>query len=218
MIKLIEYFNSVQGEGLYSGFPTTFIRLHDCNLRCAFCDTQPWMSAYTDIEPEELIDWLEEMGVLPHICITGGEPLLEPQLPALLKLLDKAYTSQVHIETNASLAVWRPTTATDWPFDPIITVSPKTAGWSFAHLSQGPLERVSDIKFLVDPSGLLFDIDIDDFQMFEGTICLQPVDPGPSSTPYLERIKPAVDRIHSLLEQYSHCALSLQTHKLFNWR
>ncbi len=76
-----EVFHSVQGEGRYTGVPSSFVRTSGCNLRCWFCDTP-----YTSWEPEGIERSLEELVAeitgfdCEHVVITGGEPLLVPDM------------------------------------------------------------------------------------------------------------------------------------------
>ncbi|MFA7198202.1 MAG: radical SAM protein [Methanoculleus sp.] len=96
-----EIFRSLQGEGLNQGRPCTFIRLTGCNLRCAWCDTDYAQESGTKMSVTEVLDqvWLLNG---KHICITGGEPLLQQE--EILELLKKfslhGYT--VEIETNGT--------------------------------------------------------------------------------------------------------------------
>lgn len=85
---IAETFQSVQGEGRYAGTPSLFIRTSGCNLRCWFCDTP-----YTSWEPEgvqrSLDSLLDEVRAAEcrHVVITGGEPLLVPQLVPLTQAI-----------------------------------------------------------------------------------------------------------------------------------
>jgi 7-carboxy-7-deazaguanine synthase len=96
-----EIFRSLQGEGKNQGRPCTFIRLVGCNLRCAWCDTSYAWEGGQEMSVTEVLDrvWLQNG---KHICITGGEPLLQRE--ELLELLKKfnlhGYT--VEIETNGT--------------------------------------------------------------------------------------------------------------------
>ena len=93
-----EIFRSLQGEGKNQGRACTFIRLVGCNLRCAWCDTPYAHEGGEEMSVGEVLDrgWLLRG---THICITGGEPLLQRE--EVLKLLEKfrhhVYT--VEIET-----------------------------------------------------------------------------------------------------------------------
>jgi 7-carboxy-7-deazaguanine synthase len=100
-----EIFYSIQGESSYSGCPCVFVRLTGCNLRCSYCDTQ---YAYEDGEPLEAPEILDR--VKAHRCrlveVTGGEPLIQEETPALvLRLLQEGFT--VLLETNGSLDISR---------------------------------------------------------------------------------------------------------------
>jgi 7-carboxy-7-deazaguanine synthase len=106
-IPLVEIFETVEGEGTRAGFPTTFVRLYGCNLRCTWCDTK---YSYAPYKPEmtfsigEIIDRVEGFGAR-HICMTGGEPLLygPKSLELAIALADLPTIDDVHIETNGAI-------------------------------------------------------------------------------------------------------------------
>ncbi len=81
-----EIFYSIQGESTYSGLPCVFVRLAACNLRCTYCDTE-----YSFYEGHKM--GIEEIltAIAPYRCrlveITGGEPLLQPNVYALIEAL-----------------------------------------------------------------------------------------------------------------------------------
>ena len=102
-MRIAEIFTSIQGEGDSSGYPTVFIRLSGCNLRCVYCDT-PYAQdgAGTDMSPAQVADEVIQAGV-GHVCITGGEPLLQQDdLLPLLQMLRDAQV-EVSIETNGTI-------------------------------------------------------------------------------------------------------------------
>src|ERR1700738_3870078 len=102
-LNLIELFASVQGETSLSGFPTTFIRLAACNLRCSWCDTPYSFGRGTPYSIESVIQKVEQFGCR-YICITGGEPLLQNNVyPLMDTLADKQY--QLSLETGGSLSI-----------------------------------------------------------------------------------------------------------------
>src|SRR5271169_2333279 len=85
-LNLIEIFRSVQGETSFSGLPTTFIRLATCNLRCAWCDTTYSFHRGTAFSLEEIMSQVDSFGC-KYVCVTGGEPLLQPNVLLLLEEL-----------------------------------------------------------------------------------------------------------------------------------
>ena len=100
MIKINEIFCSIQGETSYAGVPTTFVRTTGCNLRCTYCDTK---YSYIDGElmtSEQILQKIEGFGA-KYVCLTGGEPLLQPEvLPLMTALCDLGH--RVSLETSGS--------------------------------------------------------------------------------------------------------------------
>lgn len=98
VLKINEVFRSVQGEGELIGIPHTFIRLSGCNLNCNWCDT-PYardINAGEEMGEEEIIDKIATR----HICVTGGEPLLQDIKKLCKKLKKKGLF--VTVETNCT--------------------------------------------------------------------------------------------------------------------
>ena len=101
---ITEIFKSIQGEGTRAGLPCVFVRLTGCNLRCTWCDTAYAFHGGTKHSVEEILEKVSELtgsgsARVPLVEITGGEPLLQPETPALAeKLLAAGYT--VMIETS----------------------------------------------------------------------------------------------------------------------
>lgn len=106
-LKLNEVFYSIQGEGIYQGEPTVFIRLQGCNLKCTFCDTKyaTGEKAKRSVEPAHLARELQrDFGLYnKHICITGGEPLLQDSKVYSLLTFLNLFNCRISIETNGSL-------------------------------------------------------------------------------------------------------------------
>ncbi|KTS76486.1 7-carboxy-7-deazaguanine synthase [Pseudomonas oryzihabitans] len=102
-LRLTEIFYSLQGEARTAGLPTVFVRLTGCPLRCQYCDTA---YAFTGGEIHHLDAILEQVASYRprHICVTGGEPLAQPNCLTLLeKLCDAGY--EVSLETSGALDV-----------------------------------------------------------------------------------------------------------------
>lgn len=99
-LKVNEVFYSIQGETSWVGYPTVFIRTSGCNLRCLYCDTA---YAFYHGEIRSIDSLIKEVQSYPgkHVCVTGGEPLLQPSVHELMRrLCDGNYN--VSLETNGS--------------------------------------------------------------------------------------------------------------------
>jgi len=101
---ITEIFKSIQGEGTRAGLPCIFVRLTGCNLRCTWCDSAYAFYGGSKQSVDEVIGCVralsgEGAGRIRLLEITGGEPLLQPETPALAeRLLAEGYT--VMIETS----------------------------------------------------------------------------------------------------------------------
>ena len=100
MIKINEIFFSIQGESTYVGKPTVFVRTTGCNLRCTYCDTKYSYYEGTDWELPALVDKIASFGS-QYVCITGGEPLLQKEIYALMSHLCDL-DLKVSLETSGS--------------------------------------------------------------------------------------------------------------------
>ena len=103
MLPVIETFASIQGESTHAGRKCFFIRLAQCNLRCNYCDTAYAWDGGTLRSVAELVAEVKASG-LDLVEVTGGEPLIHEETPALLQaLLDAGL--EVLLETNGSVSI-----------------------------------------------------------------------------------------------------------------
>lgn len=102
-LRISEIFLSVQGEGIWSGIPSSFIRTSGCNLRCVWCDT-PYASWHPDGDVLVLGRILEHVLAhkVDHVVITGGEPMLFDPVSDLCHQL-KAAGKVITIETAGTI-------------------------------------------------------------------------------------------------------------------
>jgi 7-carboxy-7-deazaguanine synthase len=104
-VKICELFYSLQGEGKLLGVPSVFVRASGCNLRCWWCDTPyaSWDPEGEDVEVPEVVRRVRQIAPSArHIVLTGGEPLIMPDVvPLCAALKDAGY--HVTVETAATV-------------------------------------------------------------------------------------------------------------------
>ncbi|MBN1552462.1 radical SAM protein [bacterium] len=104
ILNIHSIFTSIQGESTFAGLPFIFIRLAGCNLRCHWCDTK---SAQTSLGSKQMsvthiIQYTEKIGI-HHVCVTGGEPLIQPNTILLVNRFCEKSGWIITLETNGSI-------------------------------------------------------------------------------------------------------------------
>ncbi|MCI4361327.1 MAG: radical SAM protein [Thermoplasmata archaeon] len=102
-MRIIEIFHSVQGEGPFTGLRTSFVRTARCNLRCTWCDTTYSFGPGRERSVASILREVARHNTR-YVCLTGGEPLLQKEAPALLRALSERGITSV-VETGGSLDV-----------------------------------------------------------------------------------------------------------------
>ncbi|SDI29323.1 7-carboxy-7-deazaguanine synthase [Pseudomonas flavescens] len=104
-LRITEIFFSLQGETRTAGLPTVFVRLTGCPLRCQYCDTAYAFSGGDVMTLDAILE--QVAGYRPrYVCVTGGEPLAQPNcMPLLERLCDAGF--EVSLETSGALDVSR---------------------------------------------------------------------------------------------------------------
>ena len=102
-MRIAEIFRSIHGEGLLAGVPSIFIRTSGCNLRCHWCDTPyaSWKPEGPEMSIEEILKKISGWDC-NHIVLTGGEPIIAPDLPELATALKKQ-KKHITIETAGTV-------------------------------------------------------------------------------------------------------------------
>lgn len=217
MYKINEMFETIQGEGVFTGVPAVFVRLQECPVGCAWCDTkQTWeakeedLTAFGEIlvkqqdtptwchaSADEVVEQYQKQGyTAKHIVITGGEPCIYDLIP--LTEAFEAIGCRCQIETSGTYEVI--TTENTW-----VTVSPKVAMKGKLPVLDCALERANEIKHPVATQKDIEQLDqlLEQVNISDTTvIALQPISQKPRATQLC--IDTCVTR---------NWRLSIQTHK-----
>ncbi|HWB87120.1 MAG TPA: 7-carboxy-7-deazaguanine synthase QueE [Bryobacteraceae bacterium] len=130
-MKIAELFFSIQGEGSLVGMPSVFIRTSGCNLRCAWCDTPytSWNPEGTDLSIGEI---LEQVKSYPahHAVITGGEPMIAPEIVPLTEALREL---GLHITIETAGTMVQPVSCDLMSISPKLSNSTPEGSWATQH-------------------------------------------------------------------------------------
>lgn len=149
-MRVVESFISINGEGTRAGELAVFVRFQGCNLRCSYCDTM-WANQpdcpVKEQTPQEIGDYIRSTGV-KNVTLTGGEPLLQPEMPQLLEVLARMPQVRVEVETNGAVDL-RPFCGENRP---VFTMDYKLpgSGWEQAMSSENfaCLNEADTVKFV----------------------------------------------------------------------
>ncbi len=102
-MKIAEIFYSIQGEGTLVGVPSVFVRTSGCNLRCTWCDTPytSWQPEGEELTITQIAERAQSFGA-SHVVITGGEPMIAPEMAALTEAI-AATGAHITIETAGTV-------------------------------------------------------------------------------------------------------------------
>jgi len=207
-LKIQEIFYTIQGEGIYSGYPAVFVRLGGCNLACKFCDTE-----FETFQEMNIIEILSEVkriininskNIINHlVVITGGEPLLQP-IENLCKLLISEQML-IQIETNGT--IFR-----NLPQEVKIICSPKISNSKYHYPRLDIFQKIDAFKFIISKNNQEYQNLPDFIENIKQPIYLQPMDEMDEKK-NLDNQQYALDLC--LLKGYR---LSLQIHKILKIR
>ncbi|BFT70587.1 7-carboxy-7-deazaguanine synthase QueE [Paenibacillus sp. P36] len=212
-IPMVEIFETVEGEGTRAGFPTVFVRLFGCNLRCTWCDTK---YSYPPAEAENVMTIAEIVSKVTsfrsrHICLTGGEPLLygEKSLALIEALAELEQVDDLHIETNGAI---------DLAMFVERVSSPKVRYiMDFKLPDSGEMEQmiVSNFGLLREQDELKFVIGSEhDFRTAVDVLEKYPTKALPMFSPVWETMPPHKLVQHMLEAGLSKVKLNMQLHKI----
>jgi 7-carboxy-7-deazaguanine synthase len=201
-LRITEIFHSLQGEARSVGQRTVFVRLTGCPLRCSWCDTTYSFSGGTIMPLEAVLDEVASHHAR-HVCVTGGEPLAQPEcLPLLARLCDAGY--EVSLETSGAL----PVGGVDPRVSRVVDLKAPGSGESHRnHYENIPLlTRHDQVKFVI---GSRQDYDwarfkLDEYQLADrvGDVLFSPVHGALAARTLAEWI--LADKLHVRLQVQLH--------------
>jgi len=155
-MRIAEIFYSLQGEGVLIGTPSVFVRTSGCNLRCVWCDTPytSWSPEGEELSVDEVVDRVRRFPAR-HVVVTGGEPMIAPEIVALTEALRGA---GLHITIETAGTVWAPVECD------LMSVSPKLAN-STPHERDGGRWAAAHERLRYQPDVLRRLIERYDYQM-----------------------------------------------------
>lgn len=103
-MKISEIFYSIQGEGTLVGVPSVFVRTSGCNLRCTWCDTpySSWQPEGEERSVDSIVEEVKAYGA-SHVVITGGEPMIAPEIEELTEEMTRRLSAHITIETAGTV-------------------------------------------------------------------------------------------------------------------
>ena len=167
-MKVNEIFYSLQGEGFLAGAPAVFIRLAGCPLRCKWCDTKyAWdENAGSDYSIDDVLQAIKQYDC-KHIVITGGEPMVNSELPELVERL-KIDDRHLTIETagiafvpdmRCDLMSISPKLSSSMPDESELAEVHKSSSLDINVLNELIDNYVYQLKFVVDSQGDMKEIE-----------------------------------------------------------
>jgi 7-carboxy-7-deazaguanine synthase len=131
-LRIAEIFYSVQGEGGLMGVPSVFVRTSGCNLRCAWCDTPytSWQPEGEELTLAEITARAREFPQSGHVVVTGGEPMIAPEIVALTERLRD---DGMHITVETAGTVHKPVACDLMSISPKLANSTPEGDWAERH-------------------------------------------------------------------------------------
>jgi 7-carboxy-7-deazaguanine synthase len=130
-LKIAEIFYSLQGEGSLIGMPSLFIRVSGCNLRCSWCDTPytSWNPEGRELSVDQILEESEAYQA-SHAVVTGGEPMIAPEIVLLTQRLRER---GMHITIESAGTAVQPVACDLMSISPKLSNSTPGAPWSGQH-------------------------------------------------------------------------------------
>ncbi|MFT5083467.1 MAG: 7-carboxy-7-deazaguanine synthase [Lentisphaeria bacterium] len=144
-LRITEIFCSLQGESRTVGLPTVFVRLTGCPLRCGYCDSEYAFHGGERITIDSILAQVASYSAC-YVCVTGGEPLAQPDcLPLLSALCDAGY--EVSLETSGAMDI----SAVDIRVNTVMDLKTPASGEVSKNLygNVAALKKHDQVKFVI---------------------------------------------------------------------
>ena len=187
---------TIQGEGYWAGTPVDFIRLAGCPVGCHYCDTGYADGGISLPRQIQTLDKLINELFSPRVVISGGEPFIHKQLPALINRIE-ATGRQVSIETSG--CYWQNISPNAW-----VTLSPKEHISHKYPIVPSMWTRASEIKLVIETGKEL--------EFYSKILLVKNKTPVFLQPEWYNRDF-TLPLVQKLLQEYPHCRLSIQLHK-----
>jgi len=130
-LRIAEIFYSVQGEGSLVGMPSVFVRTSGCNLRCVWCDTPytSWEPEGEEYNPAAIVAEVERHPA-KHVVVTGGEPMIAPEI---VELTGRLRATGRHITIETAGTIFAPVQCDLMSISPKLANSTPEGRWAAQH-------------------------------------------------------------------------------------
>ena len=165
-MRIAEIFYSLQGEGALVGVPSVFIRTSGCNLRCAWCDTPyaSWQPEGEDWDLGRVLGAAAAFGAARHVVVTGGEPMIAPEI---VRLTERLRGAGLHITVETAGTVFQPVECDLMSISPKLANSTPGGAWAGRHeelriqpavLAELMARYDYQLKFVIEKAGDLEEV------------------------------------------------------------
>lgn len=204
-----EIFASINGESIFAGYPTIFIRTYGCNIRCNYCDTLHACEGneFTEMSVSDIVEEVSKYE-LDRVTLTGGEPLLQKDSADLiLALVDRGYN--VEIETNGAVDLK--------PFMENLGDIPRitfTMDWKCKGSGMQGSMIESNLSLLRPDKDVIKFVVSDEYDLDEMKSILPKTQAIPFVSPVFGRIRPKDIPEYIVSNNLTRCRCQIQIHKV----
>lgn len=209
MLWVDEIFVSIQGESSLAGYPTVFIRLFGCPVKCSYCDTEQKYKKKMSLG--NIISTVRNFGKgIKHVCITGGEPMIqEDTLPLVYEL--QTYGYKVSIETSGCVPLEDNFYRHSYKY--IMDIKCPSSGVSGKNVYENliTLQSTDEVKFVV--------ANREDYDFMLKVLKKYPTSAQVLVSPMFDQdLKPVISQelIDWILKDKLQCRVNLQIHKFLS--